>query len=101
MADRVHRVTMFKLPKADDQQRLLEQYKKLGETHLKVSRIRIGLVLFVRNTASPACMPCLRRPGVSFDALDRVQIPLYPHIPHPRRQQQQHDHDLASPLKPH
>ncbi|KAF5675242.1 stress responsive A B barrel domain-containing protein [Fusarium heterosporum] len=30
MADRVHRVTMFKLPSKDDQTKLLDQYNKLN-----------------------------------------------------------------------
>ncbi|KAK7426522.1 hypothetical protein QQZ08_006981 [Neonectria magnoliae] len=30
MADRVHRITMFKMPSKDDQDKLFEQYKKLG-----------------------------------------------------------------------
>ncbi|KAH7157526.1 hypothetical protein B0J13DRAFT_581656 [Dactylonectria estremocensis] len=30
MADRVHRVTMFKLPSKDDQAKLLKQYETLG-----------------------------------------------------------------------
>lgn len=36
MADRVHRITMFKAPKAEDQQTLLAKYKILGATNEKV-----------------------------------------------------------------
>lgn len=36
MADRVHRVTMFKLAKVEDQQKLIEQYQILGSTNKKV-----------------------------------------------------------------
>ncbi|KAF5027259.1 hypothetical protein F66182_632 [Fusarium sp. NRRL 66182] len=35
MADRVHRVTMFKLPNKDDQDKLLEQYDKLNASQQK------------------------------------------------------------------
>ncbi|KAM5346563.1 hypothetical protein ACJ41O_009568 [Fusarium nematophilum] len=35
MADRVHRITMFKLPGKDDQAKLLEQYKKLSASQQK------------------------------------------------------------------
>jgi hypothetical protein len=37
MADRVHRVTMFKLPSKEDQDKLLNQYKILGAEQQKVS----------------------------------------------------------------
>lgn len=36
MADRIHRVTMFKLPKAEDQATLLEQYKILSQNNERV-----------------------------------------------------------------
>ena len=39
MADRVHRVTMFKMPKADDREKMIEQYKVLGA---KNERVRQG-----------------------------------------------------------
>ncbi|CAM1502263.1 Fc.00g042470.m01.CDS01 [Cosmosporella sp. VM-42] len=35
MADRVHRITMFKMPKKEDQDKMLEQYKKLGTAQEK------------------------------------------------------------------
>ncbi|KJZ75923.1 hypothetical protein HIM_04747 [Hirsutella minnesotensis 3608] len=35
MANRVHRVTMFKLPKADDREKLMEQYKMVDSTSRK------------------------------------------------------------------
>ncbi|KAF4980355.1 hypothetical protein FZEAL_3616 [Fusarium zealandicum] len=35
MANRVHRITMFKLPSKDDQARLLEQYRKLSAAQQK------------------------------------------------------------------
>jgi hypothetical protein len=38
MADRVHRVTMFKLPDLEEQRKLIEQYQILGKTHKKVGR---------------------------------------------------------------
>ncbi|KAF5009554.1 hypothetical protein FDECE_4247 [Fusarium decemcellulare] len=37
MADRVHRITMFKLPSKDDQAKLLGQYKKLSASQQKVT----------------------------------------------------------------
>jgi hypothetical protein len=36
MADRIHRITMFKLPNPEDQARLLEKYKVMATTHEKV-----------------------------------------------------------------
>jgi hypothetical protein len=38
MADRVHRITMFKIPKEEDRQKLLEQYKVLATTHERVRK---------------------------------------------------------------
>lgn len=38
MAGRVHRVTMFKLPSKEDQDKLLNQYKILGAEQQKVDR---------------------------------------------------------------
>lgn len=35
MADRIHRVTMFKMPKEEDRQRMLEQYRKMGKDNQK------------------------------------------------------------------
>ncbi|POR33284.1 Uncharacterized protein TPAR_06528, partial [Tolypocladium paradoxum] len=35
MADRVHRITMFKIPKAEDQQTLIESYKIVDATNQK------------------------------------------------------------------
>ncbi|KAM0252454.1 hypothetical protein ACHAP5_001101 [Fusarium lateritium] len=35
MADRVHRITMFKLPSKDDQAKLLDQYNKLSASQQK------------------------------------------------------------------
>ncbi|KAK5991015.1 Fusaristatin A biosynthesis cluster protein [Cladobotryum mycophilum] len=35
MAERIHRITMFKLPKVEDQQSLLEKYKDLVATNSK------------------------------------------------------------------
>lgn len=37
MADRVHRVTMFKMPSKDDQAKLLKQYESLGAEQQRVS----------------------------------------------------------------
>lgn len=37
MPSQIHRVTMFKLPKAEDQKALIEQYKLLQSTNSKVS----------------------------------------------------------------
>lgn len=36
MADRVHRVTMFKIASQEERDKLLAQYKILGQTHEKV-----------------------------------------------------------------
>ena len=36
MADRVHRVTLIKLPKEEDQKLILDQYRKLAVDHKKV-----------------------------------------------------------------
>lgn len=36
VADRVHRVTMFKMPKAEDQQRFLEQCRKMAADNQRV-----------------------------------------------------------------
>ena len=37
MADRIHRVTMFKMPKEEDRQRMLEQYRKLAKDNQKAN----------------------------------------------------------------
>jgi hypothetical protein len=37
MANRVHRITMFKMPSEDDRAVLLEQYNKLSANQQKVS----------------------------------------------------------------
>ena len=37
MADRIHRVTMFKMPKEEDRQRMLEQYRQMAKDNQKVS----------------------------------------------------------------
>jgi hypothetical protein len=36
MADRVHRVTMFKMPKEEDRKRMLEAYNALAKNNQKV-----------------------------------------------------------------
>lgn len=36
MADHIHRVTLFKLPKSEDVQTMVEQYKILDQTNQKV-----------------------------------------------------------------
>jgi hypothetical protein len=36
VADRVHRVTMFKMPKAEDQERFLEQCRKMAVDNQRV-----------------------------------------------------------------
>lgn len=38
MAGRVHRITLFKLPKEEDRQKLLEQYKVVNANAKKVSK---------------------------------------------------------------
>lgn len=40
MADRVHRITMFKMPKKADQDTMIEQYKVLGDKQQKVSTMQ-------------------------------------------------------------
>lgn len=40
MADRVHRITMFKLPSKDDQAKLLDQYNKLSASQQKVTPLQ-------------------------------------------------------------
>lgn len=37
MADRVHRVTMFKIADEGQKKQLIEQYKKLGDSQKKVA----------------------------------------------------------------
>lgn len=37
MADRVHRITMFKLPSEESQKKLIEEYKTLKENNRKVN----------------------------------------------------------------
>lgn len=37
MANRVHRITMFKLPSKDDQAKLLDQYHKLDASQQRVT----------------------------------------------------------------
>lgn len=36
VADRIHRVTMFKMPKVEDQQRFLKQARKMAATNQRV-----------------------------------------------------------------
>ena len=36
MAERVHRVTMFKMPKEDDRAKMLEQYKVMAAENKRV-----------------------------------------------------------------
>lgn len=36
MADRIHRITMFKLPKQEDQAAMIEKYKDLKVNNQKV-----------------------------------------------------------------
>jgi hypothetical protein len=38
MADRVHRITMFKMPREEDQQRMLVQYREMAANNRKVRR---------------------------------------------------------------
>jgi hypothetical protein len=45
MADRVHRVTMFKIPKQEDRDKILEQYKVLAKTHERNGKPYIVSVL--------------------------------------------------------
>lgn len=44
MESRIHRVTMFKLPKAEDQTALMERYKKLDAENSKVIQQPSGVV---------------------------------------------------------
>lgn len=45
MADRVYRVTMFKIPKPEDRQKLIEQYEVVNQNNVKVrSMYNIGAV---------------------------------------------------------
>jgi hypothetical protein len=44
MANRVHRITMFKLPSKDDQAKLLDQYHKLDASQQKVSSTQSHLM---------------------------------------------------------
>lgn len=60
MADRIHRITMFKLPSTEEQQRLLAQYKTLGATHLKV-RVADSIYPAICEAAP---VPCLCLSGV-------------------------------------
>jgi hypothetical protein len=49
MANRVHRITMFKLPSKDEQAKLLDQYHKLNASQQKVSRLQLYLCLYTSD----------------------------------------------------
>ena len=49
MADRVHRITMFKMPKKEDQDKMLEKYKILGAKQEKVGISHIPHAVFKPN----------------------------------------------------
>jgi hypothetical protein len=44
MANRVHRITMFKLPSKDDQAKLLEQYHKLDAAQQRVTFAQSSII---------------------------------------------------------
>jgi hypothetical protein len=46
MADRVHRVTMFKIASQEERDKLLAQYKVLGQTHEKVGNSSVCPLVF-------------------------------------------------------
>ncbi|KAL6858124.1 hypothetical protein ACO1O0_005576 [Amphichorda felina] len=50
MADRIHRVTMFKMPKEEDRQRMLEQYRQMAKDNQKASST---LAYFITQRPSP------------------------------------------------
>ncbi|OLN85745.1 hypothetical protein CCHL11_07770 [Colletotrichum chlorophyti] len=51
MADRVHRVTMFKIADEGQKQRLIEQYKVLGSSHKKVRFSFLSPLIFVNGNS--------------------------------------------------
>ncbi|TQV93402.1 hypothetical protein V2A60_010186 [Cordyceps javanica] len=53
MADHVHRVTLFKLPKPEDVDRLIEQYKVLEATHQKNGKPYLRSVVIGKPEADP------------------------------------------------
>lgn len=52
MTNRVHRITMFKLPSKDEQAKLLDQYHKLNASQQKVSRLLSYLYLYISDHLS-------------------------------------------------
>jgi hypothetical protein len=75
MATRIHRVTMFKLPKAEDQNALMEQYKKLNAENSKVMRKQPVFGL------APRCPPHYgnNAAGRKLDLLHRLLTELFHH----------------------
>ncbi|OAA75375.1 stress responsive A/B barrel domain protein [Akanthomyces lecanii RCEF 1005] len=53
MADHVHRVTLFKLPKPDDVDAMIEQYKILEATHQKDGKPYLQSVVVGKPEADP------------------------------------------------
>ncbi|UKZ95375.1 uncharacterized protein TrAFT101_010220 [Trichoderma asperellum] len=62
MAERVHRVTMFKIPKKEDQEKLLELYRTVRDTSTKDGKP------YILNMAVGACEPDQRSQGFDFAA---------------------------------
>jgi hypothetical protein len=56
MADRVHRVTMFKLPKPAEQQKLIEAYKTVDATNQKV---RLAMPSPRASLVAVCIFPCI------------------------------------------
>lgn len=69
MAGRVHRITMFKAPKADDQQKLIEQYKVVDATNQKVrqaGRVRGPRRLIREGPQRPTWLTALHQDGKPY-----------------------------------
>lgn len=80
MANRVHRITMFKLPSKDEQAKLLDQYHKLNASQQKVSRLQsisiCTYLIICSRTANPISSPWLLAPPMRM--LGLRDIPLSP-----------------------
>ncbi|PNP55696.1 hypothetical protein THARTR1_04220 [Trichoderma harzianum] len=60
MADRVHRITMFKLPSEESQKKLLEEYKTLKENNRKDGKP------YILSIAAGPAEPDQRSQGFTF-----------------------------------
>lgn len=79
MAGRIHRVTMFKIPGADAQKKLIEAYTKMGQDSKKVRCKPIPRQIPKVQNISRSCVDRTRRFPQSFQCQTepRLGFPTY------------------------